>query len=66
MSSSNFQEEPDERTSDLHLKLSAKYMAYKDLADRCFLAKDAVDKGEKRIFYLKPNSPFLDEPRNQN
>jgi hypothetical protein len=41
-------------------------MAYKDLADRCFLAKDQVDKGEKRIFYIKPNSPFLDEPRNQN
>ena len=48
------------------MKLSEKYMAYKELADRCFLAKDQVDKGEKRIFYIKPNSPFLEEPRVQN
>lgn len=25
-----------------------------------------VEKGEKRCFYLKPNTPFLDEPRKQN
>ena len=25
------------RTEDLHLRLSEKYMHYKDLADRCFL-----------------------------
>ena len=27
---------------------------------------ELVEKGEKRCFYLKPNTPFLEEPRKQN
>lgn len=27
----------DQRTEDLHLQLSEKYMVYKDLADRCII-----------------------------
>lgn len=48
----------------MHLRLSEKYQAYKDLADRClintaFIGKSAIgferlDKGDKRVFYLRP------------
>jgi hypothetical protein len=31
------QKKSEERVEDMHLKLSEKYMAYKDLADRCFI-----------------------------
>jgi len=34
----------EERSADLHLRLSAKYMAYKDLADRCLLNPEHVGK----------------------
>lgn len=50
----------------MHLLLSEKYMSYKDLADRCLLSRDEVEKGETRVFYMKPKSPFLEEPRAQN
>ena len=78
----NMQKE-QERNADLHLQLSEKYMAYKDLADRCLINPDHVgkyflmnilsnefyfktEKGERRVFYMKPKSPFLQEPRVQN
>jgi hypothetical protein len=32
------------RTEDLHLRLSEKYMHYKDLADRCFLNPNLIGK----------------------
>jgi hypothetical protein len=32
------------RTEDLHLRLSEKYMHYKDLADRCFLNPNHIGK----------------------
>lgn len=54
----NMQKE-QERNADLHLELSEKYMAYKDLADRCLINPDNVEKGERRVFYMKPKSPFL-------
>jgi hypothetical protein len=51
----------------MHLKLSEKYMAYKELADRCMLSREEVaDKGDRRVFYIKPDTPFLEEPRAQN
>ena len=76
----------EEASADLHLRLSAKYMAYKDLADRCLLnpehvgkyseplwssnsnlcLKLPIERGERRVFYMKPKSPFLQEPRVQN
>jgi hypothetical protein len=40
----NFQRGEEERNADLHLLLSEKYMAYKDLADRCLLSRDEVGK----------------------
>lgn len=36
-----------ERNADLHLQLSEKYMAYKDLADRCLINPDHVGKYNK-------------------
>jgi hypothetical protein len=44
---------------DLHMQLSNKYMAYKDLAERCLLNPNQLDKGDRRVFYFKPNTPFL-------
>lgn len=41
MQSSNLREES---AADLHLKLSEKYMAYRDLADRCMISKEAAGK----------------------
>lgn len=49
----------------MHLLLSEKYMAYKDLADRCIIEirKEEELTGDKRCFYIAPKSPFLEEPR---
>ena len=44
---------------ELHVQISEKYMAYKDLADRCLINPKNLNKGDKRVFYLKPQSPFL-------
>ena len=52
-----------ERVEDLHLQLAEKYQTYKDLAERCLLNTQHIDKGDKRVFYLQPQSIFLDEPR---
>lgn len=70
--------------ADSHLLLSEKYMAYKDLAERCVITATnnaegmyiilfyvlsfliAADNDDHRVFYMKPKSPFLDEPRKQN
>jgi hypothetical protein len=73
--SSNFLKE-EEGNADLHLRLSEKYMAYKDLSDRCLISTKNIgnqfiinnnfiltEKGESRVFYLQPSSPFLQEPR---
>ena len=38
---SNFQKDV-ERNADLHLRLSEKYMAFKDLADRCLISSNQV------------------------
>jgi hypothetical protein len=38
---SNFQKDNEERNADLHLMISEKYMAYRELADRCFLSRAA-------------------------
>jgi hypothetical protein len=58
--------------------LSEKYLAYKDLADRCMIQITKKGKlqhhshllddqlGDKRAFYLTPSSPFLQNPRDQN
>ena len=40
---SNFQKE-EERNADLHLRLSEKYMAYKDLADRCLINSNNIGR----------------------
>lgn len=55
----------DQRTEDLHLNLTEKYMVYKDLADRC-LINPKLEKEDHRVFYLRPNTIFLKEPREQN
>jgi len=34
----------DQRTEDLHLQLSEKYMIYKDLADRCLINPTQIGK----------------------
>ena len=51
-------------------------MAYKELADRCiinptligkfFILNSLTEKGDHRVFYIKPETIFLDEPRHQN
>jgi hypothetical protein len=46
-------------TGDLHLSISEKYIAYKELADRVLINPQHITKGDKRVFYLKPHSPFL-------
>lgn len=51
---------------DMHLLLSEKYREYRDLVERCFLNPQSISKGERRVFYLEPQSPFLMEPRVQN
>ena len=38
----------DQRTEDLHLQLSEKYMVYKDLADRCLINPTQIGKLEIR------------------
>ena len=39
----NFQKE-EERNADLHLRLSEKYMTFKDLADRCLISSNQVGR----------------------
>lgn len=51
---------------DLHLEISEKYQTYKDLAERCMINPQHISKGEKRVFYVKPQSVFLEHPREQN
>lgn len=51
---------------DMHLLLSEKYREYRDLVERCFLNPQSISKGERRVFYLEPQSQFLMEPRVQN
>lgn len=53
----------EDTLGDLHMQLSNKYMAYKDLAERCLLNPNQLDKGDRRVFYMKPSTPFLQEPR---
>ena len=55
-----------EELGDLHLRLSEKYMLYRELVERCFLNPQSISKGERRVFYLEPQVPFLMEPRIQN
>ena len=49
----------------MYLRISEKYQIYKDLSDRCLINTahigmlklfkiKLVDKGDKRVFYLKP------------
>jgi hypothetical protein len=65
--SSNYQRGEEARTTDLHLLLSEKYMAYKDLAERCVLQiKPGDQSNDYRCFYMQPDSVFLQEPRVQN
>jgi hypothetical protein len=40
----------DKRTEDLHLQLSEKYMAYKDLADRCIINPTLIGKLQKTSY----------------
>ena len=53
-------------TGDLHLQISEKFLIYEDLAERCLINPQSLGKGDKRVFYLKPDSPFLLPPREQN
>lgn len=41
--------------ADLHLRLSAKYMAYKDLADRCLLNPEHVCKYSSPTCFIISN-----------
>lgn len=41
--SNNFHKE-EEGNADLHLRLSEKYMAYKDLSDRCLISTKNIGK----------------------
>lgn len=53
-------------------------MVYKELADRCIINPTQIgnncifvtffhlDKGDNRVFYLKPDTIFMKEPRIQN
>ena len=66
MKQPNFGDLESEQMGDLHLQISSKYMAYKELADRCLINLQHVGKGDRRVFYLKPASPFLKEPTEQN
>lgn len=51
---------------DMHLRLSEKYMAYKELAERCVLKVNPGASNDYRCFYLQPGTVFLQEPRLQN
>jgi len=41
-------------------------MVYKDLADRCIINPTIIEKGDHRVFYIKPETVFTKEPRIQN
>ena len=43
-----------QKIEDMHLLLSEKYMTFKDLSDRCFINNQNLEKGDKRVFYVKP------------
>ena len=38
-------------------------MIYKYLSEICMINPHHIDKGEKRVFYLKARTPFLEELR---
>ena len=53
--SNNFHKE-EEGNADLHLRLSEKYMAYKDLSDRCLISTKNIGKFDLiliRMFFLR-------------
>jgi len=52
-----------EGVEDMHLKLSAKYQTFRDLADRCQINITKMDKGDNRVFYIEPDNILLKEPR---
>jgi hypothetical protein len=62
----------DAEAEDLHLRLSEKFMAYKELAERCVLKVNpspntgTAGSTDYRCFYMQPDTVFLHEPRLQN
>jgi hypothetical protein len=61
-----FKKRMESENNNLHIRLAEKYMIYKDLSERCLINPHHIDKGEKRVFYLKARTPFLEDPRTQN
>lgn len=38
------------------------YMQFKDLSARCMIDMEHISKNDQRIFYVKPNSMYLEDP----
>ena len=40
-------------------------MQFKDLSARCMIDMEHISKNDQRMFYVKPNSMFLEDPEQQ-
>jgi len=66
MSLSYHLKQMDEKSIDaMANELREGYMQLKDLSSRCFIDMENIQKNDKRVFYFKPNSIFLESPEKQ-
>ena len=40
-------------------------MQLKDISSRCMIDMENITKNDFRVFYFKPNSPYLEDPEKQ-
>ena len=46
-------------------ELRESFMQLKDISSRCMIDMENIQKSDNRVFYFKPNSPFLEDPEKQ-
>ena len=56
----------DQKTTEtLANELREGYMQLKEIGSRCMIDMENISKNDKRVFYFKPNSIYLDDPEKQ-
>jgi hypothetical protein len=56
----------DKKTTEaLATELREGYMQLKEIGSRCQIDMENITKNDRRVFYFKPNSVFLDDPERQ-
>ena len=56
----------DTKTTEIMAnELREGYMQLKEISSRCLIDMENISKNDQRVFYFKPNSPFLEDPEKQ-